>query len=142
MIPLDGKSDEAQLQALYAYLIHSCGWPPDRVKKEPYLLFSRYDGSLVALCEERVTQEELDGCIPHHPDLVITYKRGKPRCIIELDGSIHDSKSGRRKTEKRNGHYRDAHLPCIVINIADLAFTGETWFAYLDRKLKRLRLHP
>ncbi len=135
-----GKDDEVQLQALAAYLVHTLGFAPDRIKKEPFLLFSQYDGSLAGTCYQMVTQEELDGCVAHHPDIVILNKRGRPICIVELDGSYHDSKTGRRKTERRNGHYRDARIPCIVLNIADLKLLKKTWFDFLEDEIRRLKI--
>ncbi len=135
---LDGKTDEEQLNAMSTYLYEK----GHRIIKEPYLLFDRETGAPKGLALQYITEPQAKRYIIHHPDLIIPDPKHLAKCIIEIDGSYHDSKAGKRKTEKRNAHYQTAKIPYIILNVADLKLLDQDWFTFLDAELKKLGLDP
>ena len=82
--------------------------------------------------EPRARKLKAAGYYVMHPDITIIdhasrrrtwpHDIGYPRVVIELDGSIHDTRPGRRKTERRNRKYKDAMQPYVAVNEADCRF--------------------
>ena len=52
----------------------------------------------------------------HHPDIMLLNKKGTLKLIIEIDGSAHDDRPGRRRTYKRDQDYEEMDIPYFVIN--------------------------
>ena len=142
-VPSSAKSDDVQLSAIFSWLTKTAGIPPRRVLVDHFVAFSRYDYSVTAI-QQNMTLEEVRSPqhFTHRPDIIIIPKDGanKIDLIVELDGSVHDTKSGRRKTERRNRDYEDAKLPYFVINITDCAEAKLDWFEILERELKKRKL--
>ena len=80
----------------------------------------------------------IPGSIIRHPDILFHCPCHKCRqpTIIEIDGSWHDTKAGRKATDRRNRDYRYAELQVIVIPLSE--YPLDTWHGHLQR---RLRLH-
>ena len=68
---------------------------------------------------------------PHSPDLC----EPRPLLIVELDGSYHDSKPGRKKTDRRDRDYRRAGIPFIAVRMSEYPDEG-AWQAHLRERLK------
>ena len=131
---LDGAPD-AQRLAMLRQCLTELGIRPSSMLTEHPILIDRitYEARLGwpgMECNIRKTH------IVHMPDITILGKNGIA-CLVELDGSIHDTRSGRRKTERRDRDYADARIPHITLNMADLAELGRTWPDYLRAALVR-----
>ncbi len=133
-----GKTDEIQLQALVAYLRDSQHIPIEQIKKDWYLLLDRTTYRVMGFYEYVLESQLLSRPIIHHPDIIILDSHNKIHCIIELDGSVHKMRSVAKKTAKRNSNYKDANIPCIVIDIIDLKYLKVSWFEFLDKQLAKL----
>ena len=105
---------------------------------QPYVVIDAEDGSYRVYRHVRSTDLEFitAGMKPlvAHPDLAVlqsTLHQGKPGpdrivCVVELDGSIHDTRQGRKQTIKRNAKYEAGKIPYVAINQADYRMTGES----------------
>ena len=131
---LDGAPD-AQRLAMLRQTLTNLGIRPDSMLTEHPILIDRitYEASLGW---PGMGYDIKQTHIVHVPDITILGKNGIA-CIVELDGSIHDTRSGRRKTERRDRDYADARIPHIALNMADLEELGDTWADYLRAALVR-----
>ena len=134
-LSLDGKTDEENLTITVKILL-DLGVPRHQIKRDWYILIDRNTYSVTCHESLNVDPDGLKRYIIHHPDILIMCDNAL-KCIIEIDGSIHDTGPGRRKTEKRDRNYTDASIPHISLNMADLAELGDTWAAYLRAALVR-----
>ena len=50
----------------------------------------------------------------HHPDIMVLDKHFKLVLIIEIDGSAHDDRPGRRKTYKRDKDYEEMGIERFI----------------------------
>ena len=131
---LDGAPD-AQRLAMLRQTLTDLGIRPDSMLTEHPVIIDRitYEASLGWPGMEYSVKKTH---IIHMPDITIRDKNGIA-CLVELDGSIHDTRSGRRKTERRDRDYTDAHIPHIAMNMADLKELGRSWPDYLRAALVR-----
>ena len=74
----------------------------------------------------------------HTPDIVVTDQDGELVLIIELDGSIHESRDVAARDRRRNRHYADSGVHFIVINTARLRRSRKNLFTYLDEEMERV----
>ena len=151
----EGDSDAALVTAVWQYLdIHlPSGY---YAVTQPYVVIDAEDRSYRVY--RRLNAWDLDpvttGMKPlvAHPDLAVlqsTLHQGKPGpdwivCVVELDGSIHDTRPGRKQTIKRNAKYEAGKIPYVVINQADYRMTGESihegaWKGVLKHLPKHVR---
>ena len=78
-----------------------------------------------------------------HPDiLVIRYiKRTdfdhKIVCAVELDGSIHDGRTGKKQTVKRNKKYEMGGIGVVQVNLADCHFAGIAPLEFMWDEVKK-----
>ena len=142
-LQLNGKTDDAQLGAIIAYLRDTKKIPITQIKKDYFILISKWDYA-VSGPYRYLTKQQTEGNIIHRPDIIIQihpHKTTAISVIIELDGSFHNSgPGGPKKTRLRNEHYTEAKIPFIVINILDLRFLKKNWFEFLDEELEKLAL--
>ena len=85
-----------------------------------------------------MSKPDLKGTVQHHPDIMVRGKHGSLKYVIELDGSIHHTKPGAKRTAKRNADYKLAKMPFITIDIQDLKTLKASWFDYLDEEVKKM----
>ena len=118
------------------YLHNAYGIAWERIRKDWYILAdAEYHDITVRESVSKPLAERTD--IIRHPDIMIL-KEGchySPELIIEMDGAVHHTKPGRKKTEKRNADYRYMGVPLIIIDLPDLAEAGTNWMEFLDRQL-------
>ena len=133
------ETDDTDLLGLMSHLANRHGIPRTQMMKEPVMLLLKWDYSLHGLFWD-VQKSDLKGMVQHKPDIVVCDIMGKAKYIIELDGSIHHTKPGAKKTAKRNANYRLAKIPFIVIDIMDLKSLGMSWLDHLDEEMKKMPL--
>ena len=131
------ETDDAQLHSLIAHLSGVHNIPGEQIFKEHFILISRWDYSVIGVYKE-LAQSDLKGTVQHHPDIIVRDRHGSLKYVIELDGSIHHTKPGAKKTAKRNANYKLANMPFIAIDILDLKALGVSWFDYLDEEMKKM----
>ena len=133
----NNSGDATQIDALAAYIEHSCNIPKFRIKKEHYILLERRRYTLLGVYT-KIGAVIFSRTIIHRPDiLILDPKLSKIRLLIELDGSSHDHiKKNRRKTRTRNTNYHHARIPYFVINIKKYREEHKSWFDAIDRCLK------
>ena len=132
-----GDADSIQLHALVAYLIHTHNIPQTQIIKEPFVLLSRQNYSVVGIypC---LTESDLVDTISHQPDIVVCDRHKRIKYIIELDGAIHHTRPGAKRTAKRNNDYKNAKIPFIVIDILGFRKVEQNWFEFLDNELTKM----
>ena len=131
------ETDDVDLLKLMAHLTGRHGIPRTQMLKEPIILLSKWDYGLRKVCWD-LEKSELSGMVPHKPDIVVRDAHGHAAFFIELDGSIHHTKPGAKKTAKRNADYKLANIPFIVIDVGDLKILGVSWFDHLDEEMKKM----
>ena len=131
------ETDDADLLGLIAHLKNVHRIPRTQIIKEPIILLSKWDYGMQGMRRD-LAKSELRGTVQHKPDIVVCDTHGLARYVIELDGSIHHTKPGAKKTAKRNADYKLANLPFIVIDIMDLKELGISWFDHLDEEMKNM----
>jgi len=89
-------------------------WPPQRILKEPFLIF--HDTGAVTIHDIIKQQNLTPACQIQHPDIVLLKHQNKISCIIEIDGSIHYTRPGKRQTHKRNYNYELFSIPYCIID--------------------------
>ena len=82
-----------------------------------------------------------------HPDVTIVGYPGMApfthlTAVIELDGSIHDTRPGHKKTLLRNKKYREGGVHCITVNEADCKMLGVEQIDFAWNALHSLLLDP
>lgn len=131
------ETDDADLLDIIAHLVNRHGIQRTQILKEPIMLLSKWNYKLSKICW-CLEKSELNGMVPHKPDIVVRNFGGAVAFLVELDGSIHHTKPGAKKTAKRNADYRLANIPFIVIDIQDLKFLGISWYDHLDKEMKNM----
>ncbi len=102
---------------------------------QPYLLVDpggEHATSLVMNVQKGMLKTMRSGyrMVVAHPDIVVmresvdTGWANMIVCAVELDGSIHDSRPGKKQTDKRNKKYRLAEVPVVQVNAADCHEAG------------------
>lgn len=131
---MHSKDDEGVLTAIKSYLVGRHKIIPAAVHIDGFLsipverpLMWRWHGAYVHEDDLR------SKAWVHRPDIAIIGGADPGLRIIEHDGSAHDTLPGRRKTERRDAHYKEAGIPFLVLNAADLAQLGEDWRPEVDR---------
>ena len=114
---IEGNVDALFLVKVVEHLhdTHDVSW--NLMKKDWFLCIEPTDYSYYMA--DSLTKDAIINKIIHHPDVMIVDKEQNLKCIIEIDGSIHDTPSGMRKTAKRNADYQILGIPCIIVNLAD-----------------------
>ena len=102
-----------------------------------YVCFDKLTGEL-QMSAAFLTREQVEHYKVQHPDVMVCDDEYAISFIVELDGSIHQTKPGMRQTERRNQSYAEAGIKCIILDKADLKELGVTWQDYLDAELKEL----
>ncbi len=131
------ETDDAQLHSLISYIKGVHNIPGEQILKEHFILISRWDYSVTGVYKD-LSKPDLKGTVQHHPDIMVRDMHGSLKYVIELDGSIHHTKPGAKRTAKRNADYKLAKIPFIVIDITDLKELKVSWFDYLDKEMKRM----
>jgi len=112
-----------------------------RIVTEGYVTISRdtdrVTGAYDRHFESLIPSDRRTDDLIRHPDIMIL-DRTRVRGIVELDGSIHDTRPGRKKTGRRNKTYEAAGIPLIAINEADQKATGVDWRVTLIQECSRL----
>ena len=129
--------DFPELNTIKKFLHEKHDIPLDRIKIDHFIIINMYDGRVLGPYPDIATWHNLENSKIHRPDLTVLNRQGYIKFLIELDGSVHDSGSGARKTAKRNSHYKDAELDVIIINKADLKFLGISWRKFLNDEIRR-----
>ena len=132
---IDGKPDEEKL-TMTVKILFELGIPRHEIRRDWYILLER-DTYNVTYHES--LNGDMKRYIVHHPDILIV-RDGSLKCVIEVDGSIHDTNRGKRRTEKRNNNYWYYKVPYIVMNEADLAFLGTSWRDFLWVSMLKMEL--
>lgn len=102
--------------------------------REWYIGFDRESGEVRRITES-VDRSEANNFRWRNPDLMHIHKtRGV--IVIEIDGSVHDSKTA--KTERRNKEYELGHIKLITINLSDIRSVGRTMEEEIDWKMTKL----
>ena len=132
---LDGETDAADRTAVINHLIERHKIPKHLIKNNWFVTFSRWDGKQL-----NVTEDPGKDCpdIIRHPDIMVLSESGNVKYVIEIDGSIHGTKSGMKKTEQRNSDYDAGGVKCNILDSADLQVLGQTWQEHLDAQISRL----
>ena len=134
-----GKTDEVQLHKIVDRLKTVHNIPAELIKKDFFLLLDKQDYHVIDIVPFVTIQQMALKPLVRRPDIIILDKetKKKPVLIIELDGSVHHTPSGLKRTFKRNGDYSYARIPLIVIDDDDLKYLETSWFEYLDSELKK-----
>ena len=140
-IRLDGCPDSERVNRAIKEL-YALGFQRGEILHDHFLLINRYTGRAIV---RNLLQQDPAGnwkqFIIHRPDIML-WRHHVVRCIIEIDGTIHDTRAGRRRTENRNRDYVDTGIPHIILNEADLQHTGQAWRAFLREELDKRGLLP
>ena len=132
---IEGKSDEHLLVETVNYIHKRHKIPLTNIKKDWFISINAADYSYYMA--ESLPESAIQDRIIHHPDIMILDEQLNLKAVIELDGSIHNTHSGRRKTEKRNQDYNRMDVRFVAINLADLKDMGITIEDVLDSFLGR-----
>ena len=115
-LQIEGSPDEEDLVWVQNALI-SGGLPVDRVIRNGWC---HYD---VESKHNWVAREWFDPHMfindgrvikSHHPDIMVLDKHFKLVLIIEIDGSAHDDRPGRRRTYKRDKDYEEMGIERFI----------------------------
>ena len=136
---IDGKPDEERLNQTVKILFE-LGIPKKEILQDYFLLLHRNSYKTMVKKNVQGSPGEINKeWIIHRPDIVI-WRDNTHKCVIEVDGSIHDTSRGKRKTEKRNNDYWFYKVPHITLNEADLDFLGVSWYDFLWTSLMKMDL--
>ena len=132
---IEGSPDATQIAEIANYIREKYALPAPLVLADNYIVIepSTYTFDVAYT----VSKEQAEGKIIHHPDIMILDKQMKLKAIIEIDGSIHDTPSGRRKTERRNQDYNRLNVDYLAINLADIKYVGVSIEDVIDQFLGR-----
>jgi len=126
-----GQSDTSQLISIANYI--NKRWHL-QFKREWYVGFDKRNGQVRSITQS-VTFNERNLYRWRNPDLLFIH-RTRGLIIIEIDGSIHDKKTG--ATSRRNDQYEQGHIKLIVINLRNIKFSRTTMEEEIDRQLDKL----
>ena len=127
------KQDDAQVIQVVNFL-KDLGF--DNIKRDWFLLFDKTE--FAYFHKEHVTEQEAKTYKVLRPDIYIS-GQGANALVIEVDGSIHDTPSGQKRSRKRNETYAIYGLSYIVINFSDLKLMQMSWEYYLKSELKKMK---
>ena len=137
---IDGKPDEERLNVAVKILL-DMKILPYQIRQDHFLIIHRttYQATVSEFLSGNPAN--LKRYIIHRPDIIV-YGRDNTTlgCIIEIDGSVHDTNRGKRKTERRNSDYWSANIPYIVLNEADLEYLRISWRDFLWESLLKMGL--
>lgn len=102
-----------------------------------FLAMDRETGKL-QFYSKNLKLEDVQKYLVHHPDIMVLDGRGQILFLVEIDEVSHHTRSGARKTEKRDRHYAGAGLDVIVIDEYGLGFLKMSWEDCIDKELKRI----
>ena len=126
-LQINGKTDDGDLIDVVNELVNEHGIPRNRIRRDWFITIHRDTGKADKITAF-LSKEETKNRIVHNPDIIVLdYEEKKILLIIELDGSIHDTPSGQKKTRKRNEAYNDAGLQYCVLNKAEMKELGLMW---------------
>ena len=134
----NGKPDSDILFKIKKCLRKEYHIPFNRIKIEHAIQITR--GGCVLL--GRLTREKISQTkgLVRTPDIIITDGSGKPQCIIEQDGEIHESERQMKKDKTRSRHYGYAGIPCIVLNTKKIRAERKKPYIYLDEMMRRIEI--
>ena len=129
---LDGETDAHARTIAINYLIDLHHVPPHLIKNNWFVTFSRWDGRQL-----NVTEDPGKDCpdIIHRPDITVLNEYGNVDYVIEIDGSIHGTKSGMKKTERRNADYDAGGVRCIIVDLEVEKALDDSWESQIDRQI-------
>ena len=123
------KQDDAQVIQVVKFL-QDLGF--NNIKRDWFLLFDK--NQFAYFLKEYVTEQEAKTYKVLRPDIFISNQGTS--IVIEIDGSIHDTKPGQKRTRKRNEIYETYMINCITVNLHDLKLMNITWRDYLRQELE------
>ena len=143
-----GKSDDSQiLMAIEA--LHAAPFPglgPCYISKEPWLWLPYEPGNREP---PRLTDAPPDPADArlwhfHRPDIGMSDPQtGSPICLVELDGAWHDTRPGRKATDRRDRDYRAHRIPFAAVSLAEYRDDPNDWLpAMLAATQKALNAMP
>ena len=117
-LQIEGPPDEEDLVWVQNALL-SGGLPPGRVIRNGYLFYHDERKEVAYSRDDNVQPMWEKGMGPgrwitHHPDIMVIDKRRVLRLIIEIDGSAHDDRPGRRRTYKRDKDYEEMKIDHFI----------------------------
>ena len=106
------KNDDETIINVIKYIAKS--YPRERILKEPFLIF--HDTGKITIKPTRIIKEDLTlNCVIQHPDIILLDKKQNLAAIVEIDGSIHTTRPGRKQTNRRNNTYFLFQVPFFIL---------------------------
>ena len=131
-LQIEGSPDEEDLVRVQNMLV-KLGVCLDRIVRNGFLEWN------ADLSKARWTQQGEEpahvgesGWVLHHPDIMILdpLDRTRVKCIIEIDGSAHNDRPGRRRTYKRDLNYDEMEIPWVFK--IERKPKDDTWYDKLE----------
>ena len=74
----------------------------------------------------------------HHPDIMIMDKENpkKLKCIVEIDGSAHNTRPGRRRTHRRDDDYEHMDIPWVIS--FERKRNDDSWFDAVEERFTEI----
>ena len=126
------KDDAGDLIAVRQEL-KSYGYDPADIKMDHYLLFDKLTGKLQDGVWTTLTKEQVEKYKVQMPDVIVLNK-GKLLFLVEVDGSVHSTLPGLKRTRKRNETYAIAGIKYIILDKKDLKLMKMEWQDYLKKQ--------
>ena len=124
-LQIEGSPDEEDL-VWVQNILRKMGVPQSQIIRNGYLF---YHDEKREVCYSRddntapvwgAYSMSVGRWVTHHPDIMMVNKKKVLKLIIEIDGSAHDDRPGRRRTHKRDQHYEEMKIDHFIkINKAE-----------------------
>ena len=132
-----GKSDHADIAAAERVLV-AAGVPADQIVREWFLHVRAEDESVIVSTGGPPANEPV--LWTRHPDVMVVAgdfeDEWRPLLIVEMDGSWHDTKPGRKATDRRDRDYRSASIPFVAVRLSEYP-AGVGWEPLVERAAVR-----
>ena len=129
-LQIEGSPDEEDLVRVQNILIQG-GIPQSRVIRNGWCQYHVEEKK--AYVTRDYPKPMSDAFLPlpvvqlHHPDIMVLNTKGKLALIIEIDGSAHDTRPGRKRTYNRDKDYEELGVRYDVFNKAE----DPDWFEHI-----------
>ena len=115
-LQIEGSPDEEDLVRTVNMLV-KLGIRPERIIRNGFLEWNAdlSKARWTASWDEPAHAGE-SGWVLQHPDIMILDPQdlAKVKAIVEIDGSAHDTRPGRKRTYKRNLVYEEMEIPWVI----------------------------
>lgn len=132
-----GKSDHADIAAAERVLV-DLGIPSAMIMREWFLHVRAEDEALIVSTGGPHKDESV--LWTRHPDLMVVAgdheDEWRPLLIVEMDGGWHDTKPGRKATDRRDRDYRSASVPFVAVRLSEYPQGG--WEPLIERAVRAI----